>query len=348
MGNRSNDTNQVMMIFMVIIGIGVLGGLGALAWVLLSGGGIGAGQIVVGGGSVPSQGTSTPAGQQVLSCANQPTYINLAAWYNDTSNNDNITQVSTTAYVCTPGAQNCLTYTTPTAGFNQTAAGAIACQGYYNVIAGDGGTTYYYGTSGSFQMVQNSIVAGNGNGIEVTKAGLATAKIKNLLGTNTYSTTASLNWTSGGYGTAGETTDVVSLIQSPSRPSEYGDMGFAICTRYNSTLYNKVEPVPPSGGSATSVTIDHVKSTSTKDRVTCFAMGQLVSGTSSEIALDIKAMGGQGASQLNGSSIDLILVDKTTTRFNGELQAAYETVDGLDLDIGQADVTLLSAVTVTS
>ena len=345
---RSANNNIMLLGAIMVFGFLVLGGL----FLFMNNGARapGAGQIIVGPGSAPTQGTSAMPGQQIISCANQQPTISLAAWYNDTSNNNNITQVATTSYVCVPGSQNCFTYGTPSSGFNTTTAGQLTCQGNYNVIAGDGGATYYYGTTGAFTLNQNALVAGTGNGIQVIKAGLATAKVKNLLGTNTYSTTTSVNWTSGGYGDGGETTDVVSLIQSPSRPSVYGDLGFAICTRYNSSQYNKVQPVPPSGGSALDVTgqITHVKSTAAHDTVKCYEMGQLVSGTNSEVTLDIKAMGGQGAAQLNGSSIDMILVDKTTTRFGGQLVPAYETVDGFATDIGQADVVLNSAVTVTS
>lgn len=347
--NMANN-NKILLPILTVLVLGFLGIAGFVVLMNGQGSSPGAGQIVVGPGSAPTQGTSGMPGQQIISCANQQPTISLAAWYNDTSNNNNITQVATTSYVCVPGSQNCFTYGTPISGFNTTTAGQLTCQGNYNVIAGDGGVTYYYGTTGAFQLNSNALVAGSGNGIQVIKAGLASAKVKNLLGTNVYSTTTSLNWTSGGYGAGGETTDIVSLIQSPSRPSMYGDLGFAICGRYNSSQYNKVQPVPLTGGSPPDVTgqITHVKPTAAHDTVKCYEMGVLVSGTNSEVTLDIKAMGGQDAAQLNGSSIDLILVDKTTTRFGGQLVPAYETVDGFATDIGQADVVLNSAVTVTS
>jgi hypothetical protein len=157
-------------------------------------------------------------------------------------------------------------------------------------------------------------------------------------------TIADLNWTLTGAGAGGESQNVIVRITSPSKPAVFGDLGYALCTKYNSNNFTKVEPANSNG--LVTQPLTHVKATATLDTVNCYDMGKLVSGAVVEVPLYIKAKTSVFPS--NATTIGVTLVDYTSVLFNGQLVPSYELRDGTGTDVGMADVTQAAAVTLNN
>lgn len=124
----------------------------------------------------------------------------------------------------------------------------------------------------------------------------------------------------------------------------YGDGKHAVCVRYNVSIYDSVVPKSYSSslGGMSSVT-----NTSSGDTLNCYEYTRDVSnGATIELALDITKKSSAYISQNETADIDIIFNEYTAEIVNGELKHTYvSTLDNTD-DLGKAEKTYASAVTV--
>jgi hypothetical protein len=117
-----------------------------------------------------------------------------------------------------------------------------------------------------------------------------------------------------------------------------------MCVRYNAANFTQVYPQ----GYVAKVSIPHVTAVGIRDTVACYEMpGLLVSaGADWEGSLYLNPAGTYTGA--NATTVDVVLVDKTSMLFNGQLVVGFDTsiTDGLNTDAGIADVTTTSALTV--
>ncbi len=299
---------------------------------------------------LPASSGSSGGFNQAPTCGNQKPVAQLSAYYLDPTNNNQYTGVATTVRVCQAGVPNCITSVTSSAStVVNTAEGNISCGVTYREIAGDGGgTTYYYASTSDF-VVANSVVPApnDGKGIITVPSGAATMLVKSP--TANYAATLSYNWTATN-GQTNTTTDtsVYLRVQAPSAPSQFGDLGYAVCFRYSSANFTSAKIL---GG--TQVAIAHVKPTTTLDTIQCSELPALAGGKYVEINAALK---GATSGPSNATTMDVILVDKTNELYNGYLipdenskagvaSNGYDTVNDPNTGTGRADVTTSSAIT---
>lgn len=296
---------------------------------------------------------STIQTNQLPDCGEGEPVAQFATYYYDPNNNNLYTQVATTAYAYVAGSPlPATTVTTSATVMNTSTKGELSCGITYREIAGDGGgTTYYYARTADF-MVDNAVMPLAGadhKGIEVIPSGAAVARVK--ASTTNYNTTMTYNWTSAGFDNSSTNSqDLYMQFQPPASPSMFGDLGYAVCFRYNSANFTNVRIT-----GATSVNIAHVKATAALDTVQCSELPAHEAGISEEWPLYVKAA---STGPSTGTTIDVVLVDKTNELFNGYLvpdensvagvlSNGYDTVNDPNTGTGRADVTTTSAFTVT-
>ena len=348
MGSRTRImANQTTAMWIMAFAIIVLAG-GVMYWMY---GGAGTSQSGMFAQTVKTGGSGTTS-----NCNGQNPVAQLLTYYTDTNTNNKYTQVSTNAYICMPGVPNCpVQDTTNATAIETTAEGDLSCGQTYREIAGDGGTHYYYAKSEDFKADVGVIPPVNsGKGLELLPSGSATlyeGNVGTLPGVGVEE-----NWTSAGKGAGDTDSNVYLRIQSPSKPAVFGDLGYAVCFRFNSGNFSKVYP----SSYKSAVAIGHVQPTTGKTAIQCYDMGKLASGETKQVTVNMKAVSGVTPGDVNVSkatTIDVILVDKTTMMYNGYLVPlenskagvtanGYDDVDNPNSDIGVADVTQTNAITV--
>ena len=345
MGSRNrimaNQTTAMWIVAFAIL-IGVAGGI---YWMY---GGAGTSQSGMFAQTVKTGGSGTVTSN----CNGQNPVAQLLTYYTDTNTNNKYTQVSTNAYICMPGVPNCpVQDTTNATAIETTTEGDLSCGQTYREIAGDGGVHYYYAKSEDFKADVGVIPPVNsGKGLELLPSGSATLYTGNV-GTLPTSSGVVENWTSAGKGAGDTDSNVYIRVQSPSKPDVFGDLGYAVCFRFNSGNFSKVYP----SSYKSAVAIGHVQPVEGKTAIQCYEMGKLASGETKEITVNMKAI--SGVTPTNGTTVDVILVDKTNEMYNGYLVPlendkagvnanGYDDVDNPNSDVGVADVVGSSAITV--
>ncbi len=305
----------------------------------------------VGAGYQAQEAPVSGASNQLPDCGSQKPTAQMLTYYYDPNNNNQYTLVSTNSYVYMAGSPTALsTVVTSASGVNQTTAGELSCGSTVREIAGTG-NAYYYARTSDF-VVDNAVVPApnGGKGLEVIPSGAVTLYVKDPT-TNYNGSITEYNWTSAGFGAGGTNSgNLMVKVQSPTTPAMFGDLGFALCFRYNSYNFTSVSAI---GGS--SVGIQHVKATSALDTVSCYSFAPLALGENREIALYLK--GTSTGPTVAGTTIDVIAVDKTNELYNGYLipdENAKAGVSGNGYDLintpntgtGRADVTTTSALVI--
>lgn len=286
------------------------------------------------------QGGAQPVAQEV-------------AYYLDPNNNNKLTQVATTFALYNAGNPTPLASNTTSASAVITSpTGSLSCGASIREIAGDG-STYYYAETPDFTVDQAVVGLSANKGISVIPTGASTVYVKDSL-TN-YASTVTFNWTAAGHSSGGtSTSDLMLKVQSPSAPNMMGDLGHAVCFRFNSGNFTSIMA---NGGKQ--VSIAHIKPTSTLDTIQCWEFGPIdpkAQQPFQEYSLTVKA-GASGPT--SGALIDVFDVDKTNELYNGYLvptensaagvlSNGYDTINNPNTGTGRADVNTNSAITVTT
>lgn len=291
---------------------------------------------------------------QLPNCGDQMPVAQLVTYYLDPNNNNAYTQVSTTALVYIGGQPTPANSSTTSATvLVSTLSGNLVCGATYREIAGDAGTTYYYAKTADFK-VDNSVMgpANNGKGIAVVPSGAAVLYIKNS--TSNYASTSTINWSAAGK-TNGSTddTDFILKVQGPSAPNQFGDLGYAVCFRYNSGNFTDIKAL---GG--TIVNVAHYKATASLDTIRCVEFPALAPGTYAEHSISLKAATtGPSYTTTVNTTVDISVVDKTNELYNGWLipsentaagvvSNGYDLINNPNTGTGRADVSTTSLITV--
>lgn len=352
-----NSAASVIVIGMIVFGLWFA--LAAISpsfprFPFSSAGTAGGGQVQV----VQQPPTTGSGSNQIPQCGNQLPVAQLVAYYNDPNNNNLYTKVATTASVYIAGQPTALsTVTTSTSGINQTTSGQLSCGSSVREIAGDSGVTYYNVQTPDFQ-INNAVMypANGGLGLAVIPGGNATVYFQTP--TSLFGSTIAYNWTADGKGLAGVSDGSVQIkVQAPSAPARFGDLGYAVCYRFNSANFTTVRA---NGG--TQVSISHVKATSSLDTVQCWEFPSLPGGQTFQTGMYLK---GAAAGPTDGALIDVVLVSKTNQIYNGYLipqensaamasgaitqpSNGYDQINDPNAAIGRSDITISSAINVTT
>jgi len=308
---------------------------------------------VVGGeGYQVAAAPSTSGVSQLPNCGNQFPIAQMIAYYNDPSNNNLYTQVATTDALYQAGSPTPAdSLTTNTSGVVTSTSGALSCGTSYREIAGDGGGSAYYYTRTADFVVDNSVVPApdSGKGLKVIPSDAAILYVKDT--TTNWAATNTFNWTAAGKGNGSTSSgDLMIKVQSPTSPAMFGDLGYAVCFRFDSTNLSSVKVI---GGNA--VSISHVKATAGLDTIQCSEMPPMKLGGYDELSLQLK---GATAGPANGTLVDVYLVDKTNELYNGYLIPdenakagvsgnGYDQINDPNTGLGIADVNTNSAFTIT-
>lgn len=273
------------------------------------------------------------ADQTGVDCAggNQPIAY-ATAMFTDPTQNNKQSQVATTITFAKTGTPTIYNSTTSSTTIQTTTS--VPCGQALAVIAGDGGSTYYFNAKDAGLVTRTSIDA---TGIEVVKSGAATIVFENSSGSGWASTI-----TESGGEIADPDADLQYWAKVPTTAGAYfGDKGWAMCFRYDSANFTQIRPT----NYAAQVSIPHIKASTTLNSVSCWEMNGLLKSGGSDLKGNIYM---DRAAALTGgnSSISVVLVDKTSMLFNGALFVGYDTgiTDGLNTDAGRADVTVTNAV----
>ena len=323
-----------------------------------------------------SQQPAGPNGQasatQLAQCnSNGKPNLQVKTFYYDPNNNNAYTQVATSAQIYNLGGPSPLvTLTTTAANVTTTADGTVSCGSTVKEIAGDGGTTYYYADSGPL-VVPNTVVypANNGAGIQLIPSGTALLAVGSSGAlTNNPASTLTYNWTAAGNANGSIDQNIYVQLQGPNPPAMFGDLGVALCIRYNQANFSQVNVV-----GATPVAVSHVTGSGALPSVSCFALPPLptlVSTGPRYVNYNLQFKGATLGPE-NGTTVDLILVDKTNQIYNSFLvpsesaqaQAAaaanqmantnnaclsangYDNCNSPNSGIGVADLTRTGAIT---
>ncbi len=256
------------------------------------------------------------------------------AYFIDPTTNNQKTQVASTMIFAKPGTS--VVYNSTTGSASMATTTSVPCGTPLAIVAGDGGGTTYYYNAAMFSAVDKVSVFAD---LEVQKSGAASINVHNATSTGWGTTTSLVNTSM----TDPDTTIDVQVKVPTTAGARFGDLGWALCVKYNSLNFTKIYPQP----SVSSVNIPHVKGTTTLDTVACYEMpGLLISaGSDWEGSLYIDPASGN---HLNATTIGITVVDKTNMLFNGGLTAGYDTgvTDGQNTDAGRADVSTATAVTI--
>lgn len=277
--------------------------------------------------------TQQQIGEACAGLSVQPSAYATAYFIDPTTNNQK-TQVPTTMIFAKPGTS--VVYNATTGSATQATITSVPCGTPLAIVAGDGGGTTYYYNAAMFSAVDKVSVFAD---LEVQKSGAASIYLHNATSTG-WGTSTMLNNASM---TDPDTTVKVQVKVPTTAGARFGDLGWALCVKYNSLNFTKIYPQP----STSSVNIPHVKGTANLDTVACYEMpGMLVSaGADWEGTLYLDPASGN---HLNATTIGLTVVDKTNMLFNGQLVQGYDTsvTNGQNTDAGIADVSTATAVTI--
>lgn len=275
--------------------------------------------------------TQQQIGEACAGLSVQPTAYATAYFIDPTTNNQK-TQVASTMIFAKPGTS--VIYNSTTGSTTAATVTGVPCGTPLAIVAGDGGGTTYYYNAAMFAAVDKVSVFAD---LEVVKSGAASLRLHNDTSTGWATTTKIGNSTI----TDPDTTISVQVRVPTTAGAYFGNLGWAMCVKYDSANFTQVYPSPNSGMAS----IPHVKATSTLNTVECYAMpGLLVSaGSNWEGVLYLNKASGN---LLNDSAIDIVLVDKTNMLFNGALVEGYDTsvTNGVNTDAGITDVSTSSAV----
>jgi hypothetical protein len=306
------------------------------------------GGLSMGGGGGGGGGTNEQIGAD-CSPGIDPVAIFSAYWVDPTANNKD-TQVATTWNIIKEGDTSAFSSgTTGTSGKNITTKGLLSCGDRLFGVMGDGGaTTYYYAASDVATVSKSTVSLGGAKGIEVVKSGAATVYFNNRTTTGAAAVNISNSSTIWGAAGGGSDSSIKMTIYKPTGGKYFGDLGYAICFIYNSGNFSAITP----GGYVGQVSVAHVKATSTLDTVACYDMGtsELLgpNGGSKDVSITMQAKSGVVPSAGTGiaTSVDVKIVDKTNDLFNGALVPGFDKADGTQSDIGYADVSKTTAISI--
>lgn len=298
------------------------------------------GLVLVGTGTIDLSALSAVDGvDQVVvgSCASEGVrpVISATAYDVDPTQNNKQTQVATT--VLFAKADSSMIYNSTTGSATASTDVSVPCGDRVSVLVGDGGGTTYYYNGETFDATGVS----HSFNIEVKRSGAATMAFHNETHTGWASTITYANTS-----VSDGDTDLEFRLSPPQGAGEmFGDKGYAMCVKWNSLNFTKVYPMT---GSA--VTIAHISGTSTLDKVACYEMpGVLASGSSPYEGRFYLDTTGTNPMQ-NETTIDVVLVDKTSGLFNGLIYSGYDTSapggDAQATDLGRTDVTQAAAITI--
>ena len=274
-----------------------------------------------------------------LACSENGADISMALKFVNTSANNQKESVNTNAYLyIKDGAGNWVLTQNTTSGTSGVATFTdVGCGKTVKIIAGDGGSTrLYYGATEEF-VTKDDVTTSE---LVLQESGAATLKFRSPQNTaqqNTLTYNLTLNSKS-----AGDTaSDIEMLVKQPDKGRLMGDGGFAVCYRYNGGNFSKIAP----GSYVDEVNIEHIPANGTLANIDCYNMQDLASTETEAYAIVMDQKPGILA---NNTYVDVLIVDKTTDRFNGNLVVGYDTASGTDADIGRTDVTTTGAVTIIS